>query len=126
MKRLWTIIGTRDVAHSLAWYQRLLGQPLAVPHHDYFGQLVDSDGTVLRCLRAWGRARSPFPRQPRCRHTRQRPALVFPHGRFQSGAATRALVDRLQEEPTRNPDTGTLEFALRDPDGYHVTINAAS
>jgi len=26
----------------------------------------------------------------------------------------------------RNPATGTLEFALRDPDGYYVTISALS
>jgi hypothetical protein len=36
----------------------------------------------------------------------------------------RALVARLEEEPHVNPNTGTEEFSLRDPDGYYVTINA--
>ena len=36
----------------------------------------------------------------------------------------RALVDRLDEEPNMNPNTGTTEFSLRDPDGYYVTISA--
>jgi predicted enzyme related to lactoylglutathione lyase len=36
----------------------------------------------------------------------------------------RALVSRLEEEPRGNPNTGTMEFALRDPDGYYVMINA--
>jgi catechol 2,3-dioxygenase-like lactoylglutathione lyase family enzyme len=36
----------------------------------------------------------------------------------------RALVARLDEEPHVNPATGTREFALRDPDGYHVMISA--
>ena len=54
MKRTWTVIGVRDVARSFAWYQRLFGQPAAAPEHDYFGQLVDADGTVLLCLHAWG------------------------------------------------------------------------
>jgi hypothetical protein len=36
----------------------------------------------------------------------------------------RALVPRLDEEPNVNPATGTREFALRDPDGYHVMVSA--
>jgi hypothetical protein len=35
-------------------------------------------------------------------------------------------VTQLEEEPHLNPNTETLEFSLRDPDGYYVTINAAS
>ena len=36
----------------------------------------------------------------------------------------RALVSRLEEEPHLNPSTETMEFSLRDPDGYYVTISA--
>jgi hypothetical protein len=36
----------------------------------------------------------------------------------------RALVARLEEEPHVNPNTGTREFSLWDPDGYYVTISA--
>jgi hypothetical protein len=36
----------------------------------------------------------------------------------------RALVPRLEEEPNINPATGTMEFALRDPDGYYVMVSA--
>jgi hypothetical protein len=35
----------------------------------------------------------------------------------------RALVTRLEEKPHMNPNTGTKEFALRDPDGYYVMIS---
>jgi hypothetical protein len=38
----------------------------------------------------------------------------------------RALVTRFEEEPNMNPSTGTMEFSLRDPDGYYVTISALS
>jgi hypothetical protein len=38
----------------------------------------------------------------------------------------RALVARLEEEPHVNPNTGTMEFSLRDLDGYYVTISALS
>jgi hypothetical protein len=47
MKRMWTIIGVGDVPGSLKWYQALFGQPSTLPAHDYFGQILDSDGTVL-------------------------------------------------------------------------------
>jgi predicted enzyme related to lactoylglutathione lyase len=40
--------------------------------------------------------------------------------------SARALVARLEEEPHVNPNTGTTEFSLRDPDGYYVTISALS
>jgi hypothetical protein len=36
----------------------------------------------------------------------------------------RALVSQLEEEPHVNPNTRTMEFSLRDPDGYYVTISA--
>jgi hypothetical protein len=38
----------------------------------------------------------------------------------------RTLVPRLEEEPHVNPNTGTQEFSLRDPDGYFVTVSALS
>ena len=36
----------------------------------------------------------------------------------------RSLVNRFEEEPHLNPNTQTMEFSLRDPDGYYVTISA--
>jgi len=36
----------------------------------------------------------------------------------------RALVARFEEEPNLSPATGTMEFSLRDPDGYYVMISA--
>src|ERR1700719_1999741 len=54
MKRTWTIIGVGDVPGSFKWYKALFGQPATLPAHDYFGQILDSDGTVLLCLHVWG------------------------------------------------------------------------
>jgi hypothetical protein len=39
---------------------------------------------------------------------------------------TRALVPRFEQHPDLNPNTGTREFSLRDPDRYCVTIRARS
>jgi hypothetical protein len=38
----------------------------------------------------------------------------------------RNLVSSLEEEPHLNPNTQTLEFSVRDPDGYYVSISAFS
>jgi len=54
MKRTWTIIGVADVPGSIKRYQALFGQPATLASHDDFGQILDSDGTVLLCLHEWG------------------------------------------------------------------------
>ena len=59
--------------------------------------------TVLLCLYEWG--------------AHEHPSLT-------ATPRARALVGRLEEEPHVNPNTGTMEFSLRDPDGYYVTISA--
>lgn len=53
MKRTWPIIGVADVTRSFKWYQSLFGQAETLPGHDYFGQILDTDGTVLLCLHQW-------------------------------------------------------------------------
>ena len=40
-----------DVQGCLKWYQALFGQPATLPAHTYFGQILDSEGTVQLCLR---------------------------------------------------------------------------
>ena len=127
MKRTWTIIGVADVAHSLAWYQSLFGQPATRPAHDYFGQILDTDGTVLLCLHQWAAHEHP----PLMSPDRSQPGngllLFFRVDDFAEALPrARALVSVLEEEPQMNPNTGTLEFALRDPDGYYVMVSALS
>jgi catechol 2,3-dioxygenase-like lactoylglutathione lyase family enzyme len=125
MKRTWTIIGVADVARSVKWYQALLGLPQAAPAHDYFGQILDSDGTVLLCLHAWDAHDHPSLKSPDLAQPGNGLLLFLRVDDFDMALPRgRALVTRLEEEPHVNPNTGTPEFSLRDPDGYYVTINA--
>jgi catechol 2,3-dioxygenase-like lactoylglutathione lyase family enzyme len=125
MKRTWTIIGVADVARSFRWYQSLLGQPETLPAHDDFGQLLDTDGTVLLCLHRWGAHEHPPLSSPDHARPGNGLLLFFRVDDFDEALPrARALVNRLEEEPHRNPHTGTMEFALRDPDGYYVMISA--
>ena len=125
MKRTWTIIGVADVAYSFRWYQKLFGQPETSPAHDYFGQILDNDGTILLCLHQWGAHEHPPLASPDSAQPGNGLLLFFRVDDFDEALPrARALVSRLEEEPHVNPNTETKEFALRDPDGYYVMISA--
>ena len=125
MKRTWTIIGVADVARSFAWYQSLFGQPTTHPAHDHFGQILDTDGTVLLCLHRWGAHEHPTLTSPGHAEPGNGLLLFFRVDDFdQALDRAHTLVAALEEEPNVNPNTGTREFALRDPDGYYVMISA--
>ena len=127
MRRIWTIIGVRDVPGSVKWYQSLLGLPETAPAHEYFGQILDSDGTVLLCLHEWGAHEHPSLTRPDHAQPGNGLLLFFRVEDFDMALPrARALVARLEEEPQLNPNTGTMEFSLRDPDGYCVTISSLS
>ena len=86
--------------------------------------VIDDDGLVLLCLHSWQEHDHPSLMDPE-------PAagngllLFFRVDDFEGSLqAARRLVPKLEEEPSRNPSTGTMEFALRDPDGYYVMVSA--
>jgi len=125
MKRIWTIIGVNDVRASFMWYQSLFGQPQTAPVHDYFGQLLDSDGTILLCLHEWGAHGHSSLMSPDRATPGNGLLLFFRVDDFDLALQrARTLVARLEEEPHTNPNTRTQEFTVRDLDGYYVTISA--
>jgi catechol 2,3-dioxygenase-like lactoylglutathione lyase family enzyme len=125
VKRTWTIIGVADVSRSFEWYRSLLGLPEMAPAHDYFGQILDSDGAVLLCVHEWGAHEHPSLTSPHDAKPGNGLLLFFRVDDFDIALPrARALVSRLEEEPHVNPSTGTMEFSLRDLDGYYVTISA--
>ena len=125
MKRTWTIIGVSDVPSSFKWYQSLLGLPETPAAHDDFGQILDEDGTVLLCLHQWGAHEHPPLTSPDRAQPGNGLLLFFRVDDFDKALPrARVLVARLEEEPHLNPNTGTMEFSLRDPDGYYVSISA--
>lgn len=125
MTRMWTIIGVSDVPGSFKWYQSLLDLPETAPAHDDFGQILDSDGTVLLCFHQWGAHEHPSLTSPDHARPGNGVLLFFRVGDFDMALLrARALVKQIEEEPHVNPSTATKEFSLRDPDGYFVTISA--
>jgi catechol 2,3-dioxygenase-like lactoylglutathione lyase family enzyme len=127
MKRTWTIIGVSDVLGSFRWYQSLFGQSETPPSHDHFGQILDTDGTVLLCLHRWGAHEHPSLMSPDQAPPGNGLLLFFRVDDFDRALKkARALVTRFEEEPHVNPSTRIREFSVRDPDGYYVTISALS
>ena len=125
MKRTWTIIGVADVPASFRWYQSLLGLPATTPGHHYFGQILDSDGTVLLCLHEWGAHEHPTLTSPDGAPPGNGLLLFFRVDDFDEALArARSLASAFEQGPGLNPATGTQEFALRDPDGYYVMLSA--
>ena len=125
MKRTWTIIGVKDVASSFKWYQSLLALPETNPAHDYWGQILDTDGTVLLCLHAWGAHDHSSLMSPDLATPGNGLLLFFRVDDYETSLANaRKLVLKFEAEPNLNPSTETMEFSLRDPDGYYVTVSA--
>jgi len=125
MKRIWTIIGVSDVASSFKWYQSLFGLPPTSPAHDFFGQILDTDETVLLCLHGWGAHDHPTLTSPDIAQPGNGLLLFFRVDDYDEALTrVRALVPQFEEEPHLNPSTHTMEFSVRDPDGYFVTISA--
>jgi catechol 2,3-dioxygenase-like lactoylglutathione lyase family enzyme len=125
MKRIWTIIGVSDVASSFKWYQSLFGLPPTSPAHDFFGQILDTDETVLLCLHGWGAHDHPTLTSPDIAQPGNGLLLFFRVDDYDEALTrARALVPQFEEEPHLNPSTHTMEFSVRDPDGYFVTISA--
>ncbi len=126
MKRLWTILGVRNVPASCRWYQELLGLTPTPPAHEYFGQILDEEGTVLVCLHEWGAHEHPTLTNSAPEAPGNGLLLFFRVDDFDPALdRVRALGLPLEEEPHVNSKTRSREFSLRDPDGYFVTISEA-
>ena len=101
MKRTWTIIGVDNVQRSFEWYQALFGYSATLPAHDYFGQILDSDGTVLLCLHKWGAHEHPSLMSPDNGTPGNGLLLFFRVDDFDVALQrARSLASRLEEEHT--------------------------
>jgi hypothetical protein len=103
------------------------GLPTKTPAHEDFGQTIDWDGTVRFCLHRWGAHQHPSLMHPVHGEPGNGLLLFFRVDDFGSTLPrARLLVTRFEEEPQMNRNTGTMEFSLRDPDGYYLSVSALS
>ena len=127
MKRTWPIIAVKDVQESSRWYRQLLGCTNNHPGKDTFDQLQDADGTVLLCLHGWGVDSHDHPplTDPEAARVGHGLRLYFCVDDFDEALRrARDMEVPLAQEPHENPHAQSMEFSLRDPDGYYLTISA--
>jgi hypothetical protein len=79
----------------------------------------------LLCLHAWGEHDHPSLTSPDIAQPGNGLLLFFRVDDYDDALLrARSLVAQFEEEPHLNPSTETMEFSLRDQDGYYVTISA--
>jgi hypothetical protein len=79
----------------------------------------------LLCLHKWGVEEHPSLTSAHDANPGNGLLLFFRVDDFDKALlGARSLAGRLEEEPHMNPNTGTMEFSLRDLDGYYVTISS--
>ncbi len=120
--RCYPMILVRDVEASSKWYQELLG--LSTGHGGAeFEMLMSDDGLALMLHRV-DSAEHPALSDPR-EGTPGRGVLLY----FSVDAVepvferATAMEADLIDEPHENPKAGAVEFSLRDPDGYSLTVS---
>ena len=120
--KCYPMLVVKDVSKSSAWYQRLLG--LTSAHGgDEFEMLMAGDDLVLT-LHHHDVTEHPVIADP-AEGVPGRGVLVYfsvdDISRY--FALAREMDADLVDEPHMNPKAHAMEFSLRDPDGYALTIS---
>ena len=121
MTRLDPIIAVRDVEASAKWYQTVFS--FRRNHGgDNFGVLVSEDNEILLCLHKWGDHNHPSITNPNIPPGN---GLML-YFRTSNMDEIRQNVEKagfpVEEEIHLNPNSTKMEFSLKDPDGYYITI----
>ena len=113
----------RDVAASSAWYVELFGLVSGRGGH-HFERLLAADGSVELMLHHREFKAHPGMTDPR-EGTPGRGVLLY----FYTDDAqavfdrARAMGANLLDDPHLNPNARAIEFTLRDPDGYAISVS---
>lgn len=121
MTKIDPIIAVKDVNASAEWYMAVFA---CTRTHggDNFAVLEDAEGEVLLCLHKWGEHDHPTLMN---RLESVGNGLIL---YYKTGAITeiRKRVEKIAypiaEDMHLNTNSGKMEFSLRDPDGYYITV----
>ena len=115
------IIAVKNVEVSSLWYQAVFGCR-SMHGGKEFDILVSENDEVLMCLHKWGEHQHP---------TMINPGITPGNGvilylRTEKMNSIRENIEKMgypvEEDIHLNPNSTKLEFSLRDPDGYYLTI----
>lgn len=121
MTKIDTIIAVKDVAASSTWYQSVFGCT-SLHGGNEFEVLVTGNKEVLICLHKWGAHEHPTMIGPNISPGN---GLIL-YFRTENMHLIRQNVEKIdgiiEEDIHLNPNSRKMEFSLRDPDGYYLTI----
>ena len=120
---LTPMLVVRDVMLSSAWYVELFGFVSGHGGH-YFEQLLAPDGSIELMLHHREFKAHPGMTDP-CEGTPGRGVLLYLHTEDAQAVFERARsmgADCL-DEPHLNPNAHSIEFTVRDPDGYPISVS---
>lgn len=121
MTKLDPIIAVKDIATSSRWYQSVF-ECRSMHGGTDFDVLVSENDEILICLHKWGEHGHP---------TMTNPGVTPGNGlilyfRTENMNVIRQNVERIgapiEEDIHLNPNSRKIEFSLRDPDGYYLTV----
>jgi len=121
MTKIDPIIAVKDVEASSKWYQSVF-DCRSMHGGKEFDILVSENDEILICLHKWGEHGHP---------TMVNPNITPGNGlilyfRTENMTVIRQNVekigDSIEEDIHLNPNSTKMEFSLRDPDGYYLTI----
>lgn len=121
MTEIDPIIAVKDVEASSKWYQSVFGCR-SMHGGKEFDILVSENDEILLCLHKWGEHGHP---------TMINPNIIPGNGlilyfRTENINGVRQNVEKIgglvEEDIHLNPNSTKMEFSLRDPDGYYLTI----
>lgn len=116
------MIAVRDVEASSRWYQQVLGCQSGHGGPEY-EQLVNQDGELLLQLHHWHADEHANMGDPEKAPHGYGVLLWFRTPDFdQIMERARAMGVEIVEEPKTNPLANHREAALRDPDGYTISV----
>lgn len=115
------IIAVYDVEKSSNWYQSLFGCR-SLHGGKQFDILVSENNDVLICLHLWGEHQHPTMMSPSVAHGN---GLIL-YFRTDNMQQIRKNADEagavIEAEIHLNTNSNRMEFSIRDPDGYYLTI----
>ena len=121
MTKIDPIIAVKDVEASSRWYQQVLGFRKTHGGNE-FAVLLSADDEILLCLHKWGEHHHP---------TMTNPDITPGNGlilyiRTDDMNVLRQNVEKnggiVEEDIHLNPNSQKMEFSIKDPDGYYLTI----
>lgn len=121
MTKIDLIIAVKDVTESSKWYQSVFGCKRTHGGHE-FAVLMDENDEVVICLHKWGSHEHP---------TMTDPNLIPGNGlilyfKTDNLNSIRQTIEKMgypvAEEMHLNQNSKKMEFSIRDPDGYFLTI----